>query len=553
MKGLIASIFILLSTSVFGQPSPDIKKFDSLVSVTRYDEALKFLRSELVVYGDAWIPYIANRCAFVLILQGKLDEAETELRKVKLGNDRLDDAITKTNLGFLYLNKARNDLALESLQSALNSFREAHNERSLEAATCLAYLSQVYLTTGKLNQAEENGNIALDIRRGLKGEDSEEVAASYNDLGLIYGQRDPEQGLEYYEKALEVYSRIHGDEHPKIAIANTNIGFAYRGMKLYGDAITNLEAAESIWKKIYPDGHPNQALALFNLGLTYSQMGNKTSALGYFDRALAIDRKFYGAKHPDIAYILNQIGMLNLGDNQYDAALGNFQDALIANAPVFNSKEARFNPSAKDFYNGKVLLYTLRQKALTLEARHFGKTLKFEELKWALFCLQTCDSLIDEIRYHSTDENDKIELGASANEVYEDGVRIAQAMSEMTLEARPYQESSFYFAEKSKSAVLQESIADSEAKSFAGIPAQLLDDEKTLKSTISLLSQKLSQNQRQSKNESSGKISLLSTVSTKALPGNWKKIIPITTILNSILLHHPSLRCKKYWTIIQHW
>src|SRR6185295_13178493 len=132
-------------------------------------------------------------------------------------------------------------------------------------------------------------------------------------------------------------------------------------------------------------------------------------------------------------------------------------------------------------------------KALTLESKHFGKTLKFEELKWALSCLQTCDSLIDEIRYHSTDENDKLELGASANEVYEDGVRIAEAMSEMTLDARPYQESAFYFAEKSKSAVLQESIADADAKSFAGIPTQLLDEEKTLKSTIALLSQKLSQ------------------------------------------------------------
>ena len=493
MKGSIVFVFFLLSTLVFGQPSPNVSRFDSLVSAARYDEALKFIRSELAVYGDAWIPYISNRAAAVLILQGKLDEADAELKKIKMGNDPLVDAVTKTNQGFLYLNKARNDLALESLQSAMNSFQEAHSERSLEAATCLSYLSQVYLTTGKLNQAEENGNIALEIRRRLKGADSEEVAASYNDLGLIYGQRDPEKGLEYYEMALEVYMKIHGEDHPKIAIANTNMGFAYRGMKLYGDAITNLEVAESIWEKIYPDGHANQALALFNLGLTYAQMGNKTAAQGYFDRALAIDRKFYGTKHPDIAYVLNQIGMLNLGDNKYDAALNNFQEALVANAPLFNSKEIRLNPSAKDFYNGKVLLYSLRQKALALEGKHFGKTLKFEELKLALASLQTCDSLIDEIRYHSTDENDKLELGASANEVYEDGVRIAQAMSEMTLDARPYQESAFYFAEKSKSAVLQESIADSEAKSFAGIPAQLLDEEKILKSNISLLSQKLSQ------------------------------------------------------------
>ena len=403
------------------------------------------------------------------------------------------EAITKTNLGFLYLNQARIDLALENLQKAVNLFQESGKGNSEEAAKCLAHISLVYSSTGKLNQAEENGLMALQIRRQLKGDDSEAVAASYNDLGLVYGQKDPDKGLEYYEKALAVYEKLHGQEHPKIAIAHTNLGFMYLKLKLYGDAINNFELAETIWKKIYPEGHPNQALALVNLGATYGQMGNKSASLGYFERALTIYKKSYGDKHPDISSVLNQIGMLKLGENKYDDALQNFQDAICANAPAFNEKRIDKNAKATGYYSGKVLLYSLLFKAQALEDKHFGKTLKFEELKLALSTLHTCDTLIDDIRGHSADENDKLELGGTANEVYEDGVRIAHAMSEMTFDFKLYQQDAFYFAEKSKAAVLQESIADAEAKSFAGIPVELLDEEGALKASIATNSQKLSQ------------------------------------------------------------
>jgi CHAT domain-containing protein len=115
-----------------------------------------------------------------------------------------------------------------------------------------------------------------------------------------------------------------------------------------------------------------------------------------------------------------------------------------------------------------------------------------ENLKLALACLHSCDSLIDDIRHHSVDENDKISLGEIANEVYEDAVRISIAISEVTVDSKKFKEEAFYFAEKSKSAVLQESIADAQAKSFSGIPNELLEQEKNLKSTITYLSQKLS-------------------------------------------------------------
>ncbi len=494
-KGSLILVIQLLSHLGYGQTSV-ISQIDSLVSASDYAGAKEVI--ELAASNSTGEDQhrLYNKLAEVAILQGKLDEAEKTLKSLISAPTAANPfllAETKTNLGFLYLNKARNDIALTHFQEALDLYQQAGQANSVEAARCLANLSQVYATTGKLNQAEESGVMAMQLRKRLRGETSEDIAASYNDLGLIYAQTDPAKALEYFEMALAVYEKIHGKQHRKIAIANNNMGIAYREQKFYGEAILSFETAEAIWNRIYPEGHPNEALALVNLGLTYGKMENVNAALGYYDRALAMYRKSYGEKHSDISAVLNQMGVIRKDQSNFAAALSNFQAALLANSPTFSTDALETNPHATDYYNAKVMLYSLRLKAETLEAQYLEKTLRLEDLKLALRTLQSCDTLIDNIRFNSTNESDKLEIGSSANDVYESGVRIAHAISESTIDHRRYQKLAFYFAEKSKSAVLQESIADSEAKSFAGIPIEMLEEENQLKASIALLAQKLSQ------------------------------------------------------------
>src|SRR5690606_19019406 len=58
---------------------------------------------------------------------------------------------------------------------------------------------------------------------------------------------------------------------------------------------------------------------------------------------------------------------------------------------------------------------------------------------------------------------------------------------------KEYYEKAFFFSEKSKAAVLLGAISDSNAKSFAGIPAATLEEERQLKSAMTLCAQKLAQ------------------------------------------------------------
>jgi len=134
MKTLLLIVMGFLSVEAIGQQSVFLK-IDSLVSDEHYDEARTLInRSAKASPDNKTAALFANKTAEILITQGKLDEAEGVLKEISSQGDRFLEAVIQTNLGFLYLNKARNDLALENLQQALNKFQESGNANTRESA-----------------------------------------------------------------------------------------------------------------------------------------------------------------------------------------------------------------------------------------------------------------------------------------------------------------------------------------------------------------------------------------------------------------------------------
>lgn len=493
---LLYLIFLTTGITCAQTTQPDLEKLDQLLFDSKFNEVVELadqIKSENI---DQRI-IVENKKAEALIQLGKFEQSASLLDNLQNLAQRSKNppalgAITQSTRGFLYLNQGRSDLALELLENAAITLNETGDPIYL--ARTLAYLGQAYSSTGKYAQAEEQLQMALSIRQDKLPETHELIAASYNDLGMVYSQTDVDKALDYFDKALALYTRLHGTNHPKIAIVTTNMGLAYRSMKLYGDAITNFEDALKVWQTVYTNPHPSQAFVLLNLGQTYAGMGELNAALGYYEKALAIYQATHQKKHPDIASTYNLIGKIKITQGKFDEGLASYQQGLIANVSNFESTDISQNPDGSTFYNGNQLLYSIMYKAQALESRYFGKTLKQADLDEALINLKTCDSLIDRLRQQTAKESDKITLGAIANEVYADGARIAHELSEVAFRKRArYRETSFYFAEKSKAAVLLDAISDTNAKSFAGIPDEILEEERGLKSALALVNQKLAQ------------------------------------------------------------
>ncbi len=473
-----------------------LEQIDNLLLDAKYDETIKLV-DQTKPSDLSFDVQLKNKKSEALIRIGKYEEADKLLNETlekinQIKSSGTLKASTLINVGYLHLNQGRNDLAVETLTNAANTLQQSGN--ALETAQALSYLGQAYFNTGKYVQAEEQQLMALSLRQDKLPEAHELIAASYTDLGLVYSTIDADKSFDNYEKATEIYGKLHGQEHPKFAIANTNLGVVNFNTELYGDAVNYFETALKIWEKNYPQPHPSKAYVLRWLGLTYSKLKDDKTALEFYHKALDMYIASQGKKHPDVAYTYNLIGNILQAENKYDEALSNYQKSIIANISDFNNQDAFVNPKITNFYDGNFLLYSLMYKAQVLEARHMNQTLKLSDLTFGLNTLQLCDSLIDKLRQQTTNESDKISLGAIANEVYADGVRIAYLLSDVSFRDRKiYRERSFYFAEKSKSAVLQEAISDANAKSFANIPPELLEEENGLKSAMAMVNQKLAQ------------------------------------------------------------
>ena len=194
-------VLVLLVITQLAHSQDILHKIDSLIMDSKYDQVISTVDEALRgTVESRRMVLLDNKKAESLISLGRYDEAEKLLDQIYalVSNNKLPDqylAQTRTNEGFLELNKGRNDLAEEKLQSAVSLLENAHEMNTAEAARTVNILGLVYLNTGKYNQAREQIQRALDIRNEIPDIDQELIAASYNDLGLVYSQVDKDKAV----------------------------------------------------------------------------------------------------------------------------------------------------------------------------------------------------------------------------------------------------------------------------------------------------------------------------------------------------------------------
>src|SRR6187401_2318840 len=118
-KSILLVALWCVSLSLLSQPI--LRKADSLLLNSEYDAALRLLNANAGANDVTTRYIIENKKTEALTRLGKLDEAEQILKNLQATQNVSGwlQGITKTNLGFLFLNQGRNDMALETLQQAI--------------------------------------------------------------------------------------------------------------------------------------------------------------------------------------------------------------------------------------------------------------------------------------------------------------------------------------------------------------------------------------------------------------------------------------------------
>lgn len=249
-----------------------------------------------------------------------LDHYQASLAIRRMLKDRLGEATTLNNLGFIYRSladypDAQNPKAQETaLDEARRTYLRAAEifsqlgDRKGEA-TALNNLGGIYFNQGKYSEAlkvYERALIATRITNNLP-----EQATTLSNIAFIYrtqadaarakqsapegtpnaGPKEYEQqymkALDFYQQALAIIRRV-GDRESEGATLN-NIGGVNISLERYTDAMKAYQAALQIYEQL--NDLPGQGTTRYNIGVTYAHQEKYTEALNFYKGAKTIYEK----------------------------------------------------------------------------------------------------------------------------------------------------------------------------------------------------------------------------------------------------------------------
>ena len=176
-------------------------------------------------------------------------------------------------------------------------------------------------------------------------------------------------------------------------------------------------------------------------------------------------------------------------------ALYFYQKAIISLVPDFSDTDISKNPDLKNSSDECLLFIVLSSKAKTLEKKYSYESKTIDDLKLSLTTYELASKLIDKIKTGYNTEKSKLFLGKQVSEIYENAIKTAHKLWQITRKEHDL-EKIFLFTEKAKASVLYQSILESKATEFAGLPDSLLTIEQTLKIDLGFYESRLFEEQQ---------------------------------------------------------
>ncbi len=237
------------------------------------------------------------------------------------------------------------------------------------------------------------------------------------------------------------------------------------------------------------------------LGEYYHEKKKYTKALEYFQKALAqakVDNQAFPFHHT-IGKRLKEIAKCYLDAQQADKSLATYQEALAHFTDNFTPSTSSANPELSQLHTSPEILILLEGKAqalLQLYQQKQDPALQDRAIETYLLAID----FIRQLRQEYLAWESKTILAERVIPIFEGAMEALYQKHEESPSVTLMQQI-FQLAESSKAALLLESIQENNALGFAGIPAELVNRERELKSTISFHQKEILKNRGAKPNE----------------------------------------------------
>lgn len=377
--------------------------------------------------------------------------------------------------GLLYAAASDYGRARHNYEQAIEVLEALGNSGKLLAA-CYKNLGKIYTRLGDYSRAIEL--FEKDLLLGLGARDS---IKDYIELANIYElTNEPERAILYYEQALT----FEGIEEVQRAVIHANLADMWLARGQAAKAGAYLQQAMNVFEALHQHYPQEAAYYLYSTcmiaGNRYLLQKSWQQAALAYGQAMAYAREAFGGEGGrEMAKIHYLNAQLAIAQKQYEQALGHCDEALKCLIPSFEPAGVATLPPARDLYPENALMEVFSARAEALEGM-YEQTLEPELLKAAYACYPLLMEVEDLFRKNYESEGSELLL-ANENHLHSEvAIRMALELYRLTDE-EDYLHQAFGFAERSKAWALHELLRDAAAKAEAGIPAAVLEQERTLK------------------------------------------------------------------------
>ena len=252
----------------------------------------------------------------------------------------------------------RNPLALSlalavAVSACLSTPSSAQKADAAARSAAIAELSRA----GKYSEAIPLAQRLLADMERAHGPDHRDVAASLNNLALLYGSQGRDAEAEpLLKRSIALVERLHGAGSSEAAHQLNNLAALYQRQQRYAEAEPLFKRSLAIRERTLGPGHPDVAQSLNNLATHYEKQERHGDSEPLFRRALAIYEKAGGPEHPAVATVLNNLGQVAKVGDRYAQAEPLIKRSLAIREKVLGTDHpdvARSLNNLAELYDGR--------------------------------------------------------------------------------------------------------------------------------------------------------------------------------------------------------
>jgi tetratricopeptide (TPR) repeat protein len=218
---------------------------------------------------------------------------------------------TATILGTAYRETGEFSAARKHLNQALAVHRKQFGPESDQVASTENDLGVLCKYTARFDEGLRHYNSALNKLRAIHGEDSLPLGVIYHNIGgILHAAEDYKSAEGPGRKAWEISQAHLGPDHPRTIADAAAYAAILDGLGRFTESEPIYRRALKVFEKLYGPDNYEVAANLHNLGALKAATRKFAEAEKHYRRSLEIKRKLFGNNHPDVALTLNNLGSL---------------------------------------------------------------------------------------------------------------------------------------------------------------------------------------------------------------------------------------------------